>query len=189
MRLFKDHRHHLTALIMLREREPTKILADKGYIGKVDDTELTSVTPKKKSGGFPLDGMQARHNRDLSSALVIVENYFGKLQAKFHIMARRWSHDIDYYPTIFEICCALVSFDLMHGSALRVNAQDGTRYQKCLTHICEKGVCRIAEARTRTEEHNWKRRAGIAPTEADKQRQGVFPEDNETNHYASSTST
>jgi hypothetical protein len=29
MRLFKDHQHHLSALIMLHEGEPTKILADK----------------------------------------------------------------------------------------------------------------------------------------------------------------
>jgi hypothetical protein len=36
---------------------------------------------------------------------------------------------------------------------------------------------------------NRKRRAGIALTEADEQRQGVFPEDDETDHYASSTST
>jgi hypothetical protein len=66
MRRFKDHQHHLSALIMLHEGEPTKILADKGYIGEVDDPALTLVTPKKKSGGLPLDRMQARCNRDLS---------------------------------------------------------------------------------------------------------------------------
>jgi hypothetical protein len=141
MRLFKDYQHHLSALIMLHKGEPTKILADKRYIGQVNDPGITLVTPKKKSGGFPLDWMQARYKRDLISARVIIENYFGRLQAKFHIMVRRWSHDIDYYSTISEICCALVNFDLMHGSALRLNAQDGTQYQKCLTHICEKGAC------------------------------------------------
>jgi hypothetical protein len=84
---------------------------------------------------------------------------------------------------------ALVNFDLMDGSTLRLNAHDGTRYQKCLTHICEKGACRIAEVMARTEERNRKRRAGIAPTEADEQRQGLFPEDDKTDHYASSTLT
>jgi hypothetical protein len=68
MRLFKDHQHHLSALIMLREGEPTKIVADKGYIGEVDDPAIKLVRPKKKSGGLPLDRMQARYNRDLSSA-------------------------------------------------------------------------------------------------------------------------
>jgi hypothetical protein len=76
----------------------------------------------------------------------------------------------------------------MHRGVLRLNAQDGTRYQKYSTHICEKGACRVAEARARTEERNRKRRAEIAPTEADAQKQAVFPEDDETDH-ASSTST
>jgi hypothetical protein len=101
MRLFKDHQHYLSALIMLHEGEPTTVLADKGYIGEVDEPAIPLVTPKKKPGGLPLDRMQARYNRDLSSARVIIENYFGRLQAKFHTMARRWSHDIDYYPTFF----------------------------------------------------------------------------------------
>jgi hypothetical protein len=114
---------------MLHEGGPTKILADKGYIGEVNDPAIMLVTPKKKSGGLPLDRMQARYNLDLSSARVIIENYFGRLQARFHNMVRRWSHDITYYPTISEICCALVNFDLMHRSTLRLNAQGGTRYQ------------------------------------------------------------
>jgi hypothetical protein len=62
MRLFKDYQYHLSAFIMLPEGEPTKILADKGYIGKVDDPAITLVTPKKKSGGLPLDRMQAKYN-------------------------------------------------------------------------------------------------------------------------------
>jgi hypothetical protein len=63
MRLFKDHQHHLSALIMLHEGERTKILVDKGYIGEVDDPAITLVTPKKNYGGLPLDRMQARYNR------------------------------------------------------------------------------------------------------------------------------
>jgi hypothetical protein len=78
------------------------------YIGEVDDPAITLVTPTKKSGGLPLDRMQARNNRDLLSAQVIIENYFGKLQAKFHIMVRRWSHDIDYYPTILRFVARLL---------------------------------------------------------------------------------
>jgi hypothetical protein len=147
------------------------------------------VTLEKKSGGLPLDRMQGRYHRDLLSARVAIENYFGRLQAKFHIMLRRWSHDIDCYPAIFGISWGLVNFDLMHGSGLRLNAQDGTRCQKCLTHICEKGACRSTEARARTEERNQKRRTGIAPTEADDQRQGMFPRDDEIGYYPFSTST
>jgi hypothetical protein len=40
---------------MLHEGAPTKILADKGYIGEVDEPAITLVTPKNKSGGFPLN--------------------------------------------------------------------------------------------------------------------------------------
>jgi hypothetical protein len=47
---------------MLHEDEPTKILADEWYIGEGDDPAITLVPPKKKSGGLPLDPMQAKYN-------------------------------------------------------------------------------------------------------------------------------
>jgi hypothetical protein len=72
---------------MLHEGEPTKILADKGYIGEVDDPAITLVTPKKKSGGLPLDRMQAGYNRDLSSARVFIENYAENVYGLF-VVAR-----------------------------------------------------------------------------------------------------
>jgi hypothetical protein len=84
MGLFKNYQHHLSALIMLHEGEPTEILADKGYIGEVDDSVITLVTLREKSGGLPLDRMQARYNRDLGSARVIIENDFGRLQVSHH---------------------------------------------------------------------------------------------------------
>jgi hypothetical protein len=86
MKLFKDHQHHLNAFIMFHEGGPTKILADKGYIRELDEPAITLVTPKKKPVRLPLDRMQATYNQDLSSAWVMIENYFGGLQAKFHIM-------------------------------------------------------------------------------------------------------
>jgi hypothetical protein len=51
MRRFKDHQHHLNTLIMLHKGEPTKILADKGYIGEADEPAIILVTPERSLVG------------------------------------------------------------------------------------------------------------------------------------------
>jgi hypothetical protein len=49
----------------------------------------------------------------LSSARVIIENYFGRLSNRFLIMVRRWGFEEQFYPVIFKICRALANYDIL----------------------------------------------------------------------------
>jgi hypothetical protein len=186
LKLFRENQSSLASLIASHPGESTKILVDKGYIGEINNPAITLVTPKKKPAGGSLDQNQMKYNQRLSSVRVMVENYFGRLQSKFHIMVRRWSSDNEFYPVIFEICCALVNFDIIQESGLRLTTEEGTQYQTTLTHICQKGAAQIAAARERTALRNWRRKNGTALTEEEEIRQGVYPEDDETDCHASS---
>jgi hypothetical protein len=84
---------------------------------------------------------EVRHNRRLSHHRVIVENFFGRLCAKFHIMVRRWAFGEQLHPAVFRICCAFVNLDMLRpGGALR--AGDGILYRKALTRATAKALVR-----------------------------------------------
>jgi hypothetical protein len=140
--LFRDTSERLAQLIAQKpHQQPRAILADKGYIGFIptDRARLHLLTPHKKPYQGSLTAVDTRENATVSSQRVVVENFFGRLSTKFHIMVRRWGFDDEYYPIIFEICCALVNFDIQHGSGGRLTDGDGKTYAKTLTHVGEKG--------------------------------------------------
>jgi hypothetical protein len=86
--LFREHLSSLEEFIDLHRDEPCHILADKGYIGHVDSETVHLVTPHKPAAGHYLTQEQIQENYVLSQHRVLVENYFGRLSVKFHILVR-----------------------------------------------------------------------------------------------------
>jgi hypothetical protein len=74
-------------------------------------------------------------NQPLSSARVVVENYFGGLATRFHIMVRRWGFNGAFYPIVFGVCCALANYDILLGGGALQSAQ-GDQYGVML-NACE----------------------------------------------------
>jgi hypothetical protein len=84
---------------LLEDRsKPTKILTDKGYIGFNDSPLVQLVAPHKKPPYGFLSDAQVRSNQRLSSARIVVENYFGRLATRFHIVVRRGDSRMHFIP-------------------------------------------------------------------------------------------
>jgi hypothetical protein len=86
------------------------------------------VTPHKEPAYGRLRPREVRENDDLASVRVIVENFFGRLSTRFHIMVRRWGFEDEYSPTILETCCALVNFDIPDGLGGSLQKQESESY-------------------------------------------------------------
>jgi hypothetical protein len=138
--------------------EPTKILADKGYIGFNDSPLVKLVTPHEKPPHGFLSDAQVRSNQRLSSARVVVENYFGRLATRFHPMVRRWRFDDAFYPDVFGICCALANYDILLGGGT-LQSTEGDQYGSMLTRICTKGREAVLNARERMQRRGAHRRS------------------------------
>jgi hypothetical protein len=89
MKLFETNLDSVSSLIARNPQKPMKILADQASVSQSHRPDIALVTPKKKVGSQPLDREERRCNQILFSACVIVENSFGRLQDKFHLMVRR----------------------------------------------------------------------------------------------------
>jgi hypothetical protein len=157
-RLLEDH-----------SNEPTKILADKGYISFNDSLLVKLVTAHKKRPHEFLSDAQVRSNQRLSSARVVVQNYFGRLATRFHIMVRRWGFDDAFYLIVFGICCALANYDILLGGGALQSAE-GNQYGAMLTRICTKGKDSLPNARERMQRRPAHRRSvREAQTTADRE--------------------
>jgi hypothetical protein len=169
--------------------EPTKVFADKGYIGFRDGSPLQLVTPHKKPAHGKLRPREARENYDLVSVRVVVGKFFGRLSTRFHIMVRRWGFEDEYYPTIFETCCALVNFEIQDGPGESLQKQESETYGRILTHICSKGREAVEAAAKRVA----KRRARKQKTRGQQaqidQEQGIDPGDDGRRVMAAMEST
>jgi hypothetical protein len=77
LQVFRRTFNDLCRLLEDHPNEPTKILADRGYIGFNDSPLVKLVTLHKKPLHGFLSDAQVRSNQRLSSACVVVENYFG----------------------------------------------------------------------------------------------------------------
>jgi hypothetical protein len=158
--------------------EPTKVLADKGYIDFNDSPLVKLVIPHKKLPHGFLSDAQIRSNQRLSSARVVVENYFGRFATRFHIMMHRWGFDDAFYPIVFGICCALANYDILLGGGALQSAE-GDHYAAALTPICTKGRDAVLNARERTQRRRAHRRlVGEAQARADRE-EAHDPEEDE----------
>jgi hypothetical protein len=155
MMLFREHVGDVEALIAGHEGEPVHVLADKGDIGVSGSARVVLVTPARRPAGGWLTRDQLRANATIGSARVIVENFFGRLKTKFRILAGRWAQREDLYPTIFEVCCALVNYAIRSGGGSPLRAEEGRSYLQALT--LEVQAARAAESRRRAS-----RRAALA---------------------------
>jgi hypothetical protein len=86
--LFRSTVTELEELVTSKPNEPTKILADKGYIGFTDSQTLQLMTPYNKPRNGILSQAQLAVNKKSGSARVIIEDSFGRLSNKFLIMVR-----------------------------------------------------------------------------------------------------
>jgi hypothetical protein len=158
LEVFRRTLNDLYRLLEDHSNEPTKIFADKGYIGFNDSPLVKLVTPHKKPQHGFLSDAQIRSNQRLSSARVVVENYFGRLATRFHIIVRRWGFDDALYPIVFGICWALANHDvLLGGEALQ--SAEGDQYGAMLTRICIKGRDAMLNARKRMQRRRAHRRS------------------------------
>jgi hypothetical protein len=155
--LFRDIQDQLTKLVTSKPGEPTKILADNGYISFREDSPLQFATLHKKPDNATLRPREARENCDLASVRVGVETFYGRLSTKFHIIVRRRGFEDEYYPTIFETCCALINFDIQDGLGGSLQKQESETYVKILIHICSKGTKAVEAAAERVAQRRSKK--------------------------------
>jgi hypothetical protein len=154
---FRSTLTELEELVASKPNEPMKILADKGYIGFTDSQILQLMAPYKKPRNGILSQAQLAANKKLSSARVIIENYFGRLSNRFLIMVRRWGFEEQFYPAIFKTCCALANYNILAGEGGSLRMQEGDEYGAMLTRICTKGKKAVEDARERMERRRSKR--------------------------------
>jgi hypothetical protein len=141
MALFRETLPDVERLARAHPGEPCDILADKGYIGERESQCVHLVRPVRQPPNGYHNQEEVRHNRRLSHHRVIVENFFGRLCAKFHIMVRRRVFGEQLHPAVFRICYALVNLDILRpGGAPR--AGDGIFYRKALTRALAKALAR-----------------------------------------------
>jgi hypothetical protein len=136
-RLFCENLPAVEQLVAMHPGEPTAIMAD---MGDTNSRTLRLVTPHRQPPQGRLSHQEIRENREIASNRVIVENFFGRLQGKFHLMVRRWSQRESLYPTFFRICCALTNFDLRPDGGSPLRAGGELEYQQGMTLAIEKAI-------------------------------------------------
>jgi hypothetical protein len=182
--LFRSTVTELEELVASKPNEPTKLLADKGYIGFTDPPILQLMTPYKKPRNGVLSQAQLAANKKLDSALVIIENYFGRPSNRFLIMVRRWGFEEQFYPAIFKIYCALANYDILAGEGGSLRMQEGDEYGVMSTLICTKRKKAVEDARERMKRRRSKR-AAVGDAQERIDREAVIdPEEDEQRVFA-----
>jgi hypothetical protein len=132
--VFRQTLPDVERLISAYPGQTRHFLADKGYIGEIASQRVVLVTPVRQPPNDYLNQDEIRYNHHLSHHRVIIENFFGRECATFHILVKRWAFSEPLYPSVFRICSALVNFDMLRpGGSLR--GEDGIFYRKALS--CE----------------------------------------------------
>jgi hypothetical protein len=169
----------LEELVASKPNEPTKILADEGYIGFTYSQILQFMTPYKKPRNGVLSQPQLATNKKLGGARVIIESYFGRLSNRFLIIVRKWGFQEQFYPVILKICCALANYDILGGEGGSLRMQERDEYEVMLTRICTKGKKAIEDARERMKRRRSKRAAAREARERIDRDAIIDPEEDE----------
>lgn len=118
------------------------------------------ITPYKRPPQGNLTPEQVQFNRDLGSARILVENYFGRMGKLWNIVSRTYLRDEDWYNTIFSL---RVSFTNVNVSLQPLRNEDGdwySRYLNAMLAISEDRKRKQAET-TETYRANKRRRLGM----------------------------
>lgn len=83
-------------------------LVDSGYQGL--QRLVPVVLPQKHRPGRELNRDQRHHNRLLAQHRVVCEHFYGRLKAKWRIMATKYRNSGDNYNTVFKLCAALINY-------------------------------------------------------------------------------
>jgi hypothetical protein len=138
LELFREHLSSVEELIDRHPREPCDILADEAYTGHVESRKIRLVTPHTPDADGHLLQWELRENQVISQNRVLIENYFGRLAMKFHILIRVWKFDEALYPRVFAICCALVNFEIAEADVPVLGVEEGDFHRKRLTLMVTK---------------------------------------------------
>jgi hypothetical protein len=151
MLLFREHVVELEDLIARHAGQPVSILADKGYIGNPGSPQVVLITPYRKPLPRELTPEQLQWNAAIGSERVIIENFFGRMRAKFDIMVVRWGQKDEFYPVVFEICCALVNFDIRSPGGSPLRATDGEFYFRSMSLAIDEAIQKERKQRRKQE--------------------------------------
>jgi hypothetical protein len=88
MQLFRQHLAEVEELVAGHKGDPTRKLADNGYISDVGSDRVVLVTPHRRPARGELTQSQQRANAAIARERVIVEDFFGRLRNKFEITDR-----------------------------------------------------------------------------------------------------
>jgi hypothetical protein len=160
-RVFCENLPAVEQLVAMHPGEPAEIMADMGYMGETHSPTVRLVTPHRQPPGGRLTPLETRDNHDIASNRVIVENFFGRLQGKFHLMVRRWSQRESLYPTFFRICCALTNFDIRPDGGRPLRAGGEQDYRQIMTLA-------VQDAREQDERRMGRRRVGLRREEGER---------------------
>ena len=95
-------------LLEIHKNRPQKVLADKGYVSEID----ILLTPHKGTR-TNLTRSQLLENDRISKHRVIVENFYGRLKARYSIIGDKYRNSLDGYEQTFKLCVALVNFEML----------------------------------------------------------------------------
>lgn len=131
MAIFKEtYEKFKTEIISVHPKQGTKILADKGYISQ--EYEGILLTPFKGDPMY-LTRDQNKYNKKLSSARVIVEQFFGRMKNKFCMIREEFRGNREDYYKYFIICAALTNFDIRECNN-PLHEEDSLFYQRLIAN-------------------------------------------------------
>lgn len=149
----------IATLFQYHPNETHKILADKGY---QDPNSDILVTPHKGNSA-ELTKEQLAYNQRLGEIRIIVENFFGRLKARYEIMSSIYRGNHDNYADLFTICCGLVNFEqIICNHPLRED--DRKYYLKLQASIRGKNLKEIEKAKEKRKKQARNRRANFEKT-------------------------
>ncbi|OWY92328.1 hypothetical protein PHMEG_00038723 [Phytophthora megakarya] len=104
------------------------VLADKGYQGL--DKSIRAIIPKRRPRGAALTFDEESRNRRVSSARVLVENYFGRMTSLWRVCSTTFTWHESKFDRIINICVALTNF---HARLHPLRAEDQYLYEQILS--------------------------------------------------------
>ena len=143
---------------MLIDRFPNlwAVLADKGYQGLAEF--LRAILPIKKPRMGTLSLANEAFNRKVSSARIIVENYFGRLCSLWSLLSSKWRWSHSLYDEFFTIALALTNVHIKNKPLRHEDGEKFTRVRNRLSCIANE----IAEKRkVALERYQSRRRAEL----------------------------